>query len=414
MKKTKLLICFLLIVSGILPRAVFAQCSFTPTVTPTGLIMCPDTQDTIWTQQYDSYQWYVGGFPVPGATSQYFVADYWMHSGFHFKVSATLNGCTEMSDSVLVDGWAFLPPVVSSNGNSTLCPGGQDSVIFRLLLPYTQNFQWYNNGVAIPGANDDSLVVYAPGVYTVEGSPAQCQNYSPMSLPLLVDMYGYPVIAPASLMVCSNDADTIYSVTPYNAYQWHKDGVPIPGATSNFITVADPGYYHLVATKSDCTLPSDSSYVQVYPVATLSIALSGGALNLTTSGTVSGIQWYRNGAPIPGATGPSYTPGPAGVYTVTAQDSFCTVTSGPFTYPPVSVDDPAAGIVSVSPNPVDELLRIDAPAPFTVLVQSMDGRVLLRGESATVNTTALPSGMYIVAVLNSEGRLLLRQPIIKK
>src|SRR5690606_8282712 len=93
-----------------------AQCPFTATVTPNNLILWPSTQDTLWTQVYDSYQWYKAGQPIAGATNQYLVVDHFMDAGSEFSVEVTANSCTEMSDTVLVDGWAFLPPVVMHEG----------------------------------------------------------------------------------------------------------------------------------------------------------------------------------------------------------------------------------------------------------------------------------------------------------
>src|SRR5688500_19857611 len=75
-----------------------AQCSFTPTVTPNNLILCPNATDTLWTQPYDSYQWFKGGVPIPGATQQYYVVNYFADAGDYFKVSATVGTCTELAD----------------------------------------------------------------------------------------------------------------------------------------------------------------------------------------------------------------------------------------------------------------------------------------------------------------------------
>src|SRR5215510_8040249 len=87
-----------------------AQCPFDPTVTPNNLILCPNESDTLWTQVYDSYQWYKDGNLIPGATNQYYVVNAFTDGGSYFAVSATASSCTEMSPQVLVDGWAFLPP----------------------------------------------------------------------------------------------------------------------------------------------------------------------------------------------------------------------------------------------------------------------------------------------------------------
>src|SRR5687768_10000242 len=97
--------------------SVKGQCPFDPLVTPSNLILCPNESDTLWTQVYDSYQWYKDGNPIPGATNQYYVVNQFADAGSYFSVSATDSSCTEMSPQVLVDGWAFLPPFVMHQGD---------------------------------------------------------------------------------------------------------------------------------------------------------------------------------------------------------------------------------------------------------------------------------------------------------
>lgn len=166
-----------------------AQCAFDPTVTGDTLL-CPNDIGQLATQVYDSYQWYkrplFGGpaAPVTGATSQTLAIDAANDAGFYFKVEATLNGCTEMSPEVLVDSWVFLLPYTIIEGDYTLGGSGElilcqgDTVFLIAGLPYTANLQWYNNGVPIPGANNDTLFVTGNGSFTFSGAPAVCPNFN--------------------------------------------------------------------------------------------------------------------------------------------------------------------------------------------------------------------------------------------
>ncbi|UPT69867.1 MAG: PKD domain-containing protein [Flavobacterium sp. JAD_PAG50586_2] len=76
-------------------------CAHQNTILPDDLILCPSTTDTIWTQAADSYQWldYLGN-PIAGATNQSLE----VYSGY-YSVITSINGCTERSPDVLVDGW---------------------------------------------------------------------------------------------------------------------------------------------------------------------------------------------------------------------------------------------------------------------------------------------------------------------
>lgn len=166
---------------------VYAQCPHDPTITPNDLILCPNSSDTLWTQSYDSYQWYKDGNIIPGATNQYLVVDDANDVLGNFTVEATDNNCAEMSPSVLVDGWAFLPGVVTNEGDYTFNPNpGVFEVCLgdtiRFIYSLTTNVQWTADNQPIPGATNATLELTSATVtnvvnYTVCGSPDVCPNY---------------------------------------------------------------------------------------------------------------------------------------------------------------------------------------------------------------------------------------------
>ena len=166
-----------------------AQCPFNPVVTG-DLLLCPESTGTLTTQSYDAYQWlsrpFVSGGtaqPIPDATGQTLDVDA-VSTPVYISVAATFDGCTETSPEVLVDGLAFLPLVVASsgdfdignNGELIICQG--DSVWLVAQLPYTTNFQWYDDQQPLNGANDDTLLVTAPGKYWLTASPGECPGWT--------------------------------------------------------------------------------------------------------------------------------------------------------------------------------------------------------------------------------------------
>jgi hypothetical protein len=154
------------------------DCAHNPTVTPDNLILCPNSTDTLWTQPYDSYQWYKDGNLIPNATNQYYVVSAFNDAGSSFKVNATLNACAEMSPEVLVDGWAFLPVTVITEGlQDTLC-AGEDTLFLIMGMPYDTDIQWTKGGVPLPNETNDTLVVTTSGVYSVSGAPSTCPDYN--------------------------------------------------------------------------------------------------------------------------------------------------------------------------------------------------------------------------------------------
>ena len=183
---------------------ISAQCDYSPTIETAGdFILCPSEVIQIFTQEYDSYQWFKKNFSgteweiIPGETSQFLDVVQGVDDLFYFNVATTLNSCSETSTEVLIDSWVFAGMVVESSGNYIfeddlfkVCLG--DSITFSIGQPYNTNIQWYKDGVPIEGENGTSITLTEQeesGVYFVEGAPGECPDYivSPgVDLPVLI------------------------------------------------------------------------------------------------------------------------------------------------------------------------------------------------------------------------------------
>ena len=182
--KTLTLISLILLISLTLE----GQCTFDPTINGE-LILCPNSSTTLSTQTYDKYQWYRREYseptlsPIQGDTLQTISVSNPDDVLYYYAVEATLDGCTELSPEVLLDGWAFLPVTVTSTGDfqvgnsgeSLVCIG--DTMFFTINLPYNTNITWFKNGTPIAGEDSTTLTVTSEGQYTVTGAPDICPDY---------------------------------------------------------------------------------------------------------------------------------------------------------------------------------------------------------------------------------------------
>jgi gliding motility-associated-like protein len=115
-----------------------------------------------------------------GATGQAITV---FNSGI-FYVEETQNGCTGLSEDVVVDV-TDLPDTVSVqvDGGTVLCPGKTT----RLISSANTGNQWMKDGWAIPGATGQTLAVWQPGQYQVQVTDPQT-NISTLSQPVVIDI----------------------------------------------------------------------------------------------------------------------------------------------------------------------------------------------------------------------------------
>lgn len=212
------------------------------------------------------------------------------------------------------------PRVVCESGNDTLrlrATGGG------------RTFQWFKDGVVIPGATDSNFVILnaqatTAGNYTCTVS-GTCSP-STTSAPIAVTVAIKPRITrqPTGLDVCPGTDNTISVAAVGNnlAYLWYKDGQPLLNQTGSSISFnkydySMNGQYYCtvrsdIANPNNCTISVQSSTVRVSgfraPVAASqpkSIdACAGTATTLVGTFTGTGLtyQWFKDGKALDGQT----------------------------------------------------------------------------------------------------------------
>jgi len=209
-------------------QASFAQCAHDPLITPDAIILCPNEELELSTQTADAYQWLKDGMPIPGAIQQTLLVNSANDGGSQFTVIATVDGCSEASPAVLVDGWAFLLPYVihegdepastGGNGECYYCPG---AFILLTLGGVAENIQWTLNGNAIPGATEQQLIVTEAGYYSASGAPAVCPDFIMglgVEIPIFFLDEAPPEIFEFEGQLCYYPVST--------EHQWFLNGVP--------------------------------------------------------------------------------------------------------------------------------------------------------------------------------------------
>ena len=206
----------------------------------------------------NSYQWYRNNVLIPGATGQWLT----ITKGGNYSVQIFCGPCpVTLVKNPLPQ---CLPRAnIYPLGGVTMCVGSNVTLNVDIdadgYSGSSYSWQWVLNGTVIPGTSGVySITPSSPGDYSVRlqgdpcsgmGGPVICNN--PVFIPPSVSVTFSNNIAPAITVTQSGN---VLSATPgFAAYQWYRNGVPIPNATNDTYTITVPGTHTVVAYDGSCT-----------------------------------------------------------------------------------------------------------------------------------------------------------------
>ncbi|MCB9165276.1 MAG: T9SS type A sorting domain-containing protein [Flavobacteriales bacterium] len=346
----------------------------TPVITPQGSTdLCSGGNVILTTQQSSgySYQWYLDGSALPGATSYAYTA-FW--NGAHTVVVSN-GSCSATSAAVAINVGSQAANTIAASGSTSFCAGGSVTLSGNTGSGYT--YSWSRNGSLINGATSSSYSATLAGTYTRTVNNGGCSSTS-NSITVTVSSGSAPTItAQGPTSFCSGGSVVLAATTASgNSYVWRRNGTTISGATSSSYTATLAGSYTVVVTNGSCSGTSNAVTVTVSTAGTPTITAqgptsfcSGGSVVLAaTTASGNSYVWRRNGTTISGATSNSYTATQAGSYTVVVTNGSCSGTSSAIT-------------VNVSGSGVTPVITAYGPTSFCT-----GGNVILVTQQASGNT----------------------------
>lgn len=355
-------------------------------------------------------------------------------TGLYWAVVTNSAGCAKNSDTIFVN--VVLTPVsILPNGPLSVC--SNQKITLKAEGTGLVTYQWNMNGVEIDGAESASYKPLQSGTYTVS----------------IVDSLGCPSVSTGTLITIRNAPNALTTVTnqfdvckdsivtltangtPTSlTYQWTRNGVVIPGATSKVYNTQIAGTYRVTTTNVwGCTRNSTNVTIPVAdPVVTVtqngaSIVCTGDSVQLVAnSPTAVGYQWIRNSVPVTGATSSVFFAKKTGYYKVTVQNSMgCTSTSsnkylsfsacssGNFNQSATSrlESDELSISVNVYPNPFVESFSVDFSEDHPAIdleVRDVTGRIIVKTvvqenqRKAEFELTDVADGTYFL-ILSQDG-----------
>ncbi len=340
-----------------------------------------------------TYQWRRNGTNIPGATS----ASYTLtptkgsDSGATFDVVVT-NAYGSASSALATLTVHVAPSITTSPTNKTVTAPGPVTFAVVAAGDAPLSYQWRRNGADIPGATSTSFTlnptdvtdtgakfdVVVTNAYGSATSALANLTVNPEPVPPSI------TTDPASLAVAA-PAPAAFSVVADGdeplTYQWRRNGIDIPGATTDFYTLdpsagSDTGAtFDVVVTNAYGSATSAAAILTVHlapsvttPPADVTVTAPAPAtFSVVSAGDAPlSYQWRRNGADIPGATNASYSLDPTAgadsgaTFDVVVTNAYGSATSAPATltvHLAPSVTTPPAGVTVTAP----------APATFSVV-----------------------------------------------
>jgi len=175
------------------------------------------------------------------------------------------SGCSASNQTAYMIGTLY-PPVaeITYNGLTSFCAPQ------TLLLSATPGaglfYQWRKSGKNINGANGPTFNAAGTGNFRV--IVADLNGCSDTSDLVPVNVYPLPsggVTASGPMTFCAGDSVTLTAMAGAGfAYQWRRNGIPVPGANNLSYTIKNPGSYKVEITSDhDCVKVSTGRKVTI-------------------------------------------------------------------------------------------------------------------------------------------------------
>ncbi len=335
-----------------------------------------------------------------------------------YYLSASINGCAAL-DTTHVSVFAA-PLTPSASSNSQFCAGdtlflsandGTSGVTYSWTGPNGFSSTSQNPQVANT-RNVDS------GNYVVKAILNGCASVPDTIDAVIYRMPDDTILVNSKAIICSNIGSLSLAavVTAGSSYQWYKNGILIPGATSYQYSASSAGSYNVhIFNLQGCSIFTYSLSVTTAIAPTPVITATG---NVLSTGAYASYQWNLNASPVTGAVNQSYTAVQNGSYTVTVTDT--NGCSGTSTIPFLISDLDVAGNhynsseVKIFPNPARAVLHIETLQTVNVSILSMDGKVLIeKNKAGNIDISALSNGIYMIKITNAHGVLLKMEKLVK-
>jgi len=230
------------------------------------------------------FQWFKNGVLMAGATSRTLTLNSVTASDTGSYTCAVTNsvGSVASNAATITVGAVVAPSISLQPGSQSVTTGASVSFTVAATGTAPLTYQWRKDGTAISGATVASYAITSAqntdvGSYTCVVANSGGSATSDAATLTVAIPTAAPVIAaqPTNATVTAGGSATLTVVvngTSPLSYQWRKDSVTIPGATSatlklNTVQIADRGFYTVVVSNTAGSVTSNIAFLNVVAAA---------------------------------------------------------------------------------------------------------------------------------------------------
>jgi hypothetical protein len=355
---------------------------------------------------YQSYQWYqvsatTGDELINGATLYRYNANLTAETKYYAVSITTQEGCTAMSDPLLVNDSVYSVPEIKTNVADLYCRN--ESLVLALKNQAYASYQWMKNGNNIWGATQAKLNVQADyetgtGLYAVKVTYANDTTTQFTSAETLV------TFSPQPYVVIKDDAKPCLGgqielnthqgwsgpTGGFDEYSWFvndennlNEAVLLNQATDSALLVNVPAftrYYWAITRYGNCIDTSAARVVSPFELYQPYISMDpwdglicmGDTVNLKIYDEEVACRWFIDGMEISGETTTSLVATKGGAYTVEISSTVCENTLPVMSVQPATINYRVAPEFTISPE-------------GEIFNNNPDHRIFCTGESITLS-----------------------------
>lgn len=275
-----------------------------------------------------SYQWFKDGIEIYEATADAYTIPRTSKFDMGNYSVQVRNSCGSIESKAAYLEIVSMPKILVPPKSQRVCQGDAATFFVQAISSEPLSYQWFKDGKMIQGATADTYTITAANLSDTARYSVQIRDECNLieSEAANLQTIGVPVIShqPASQIVCQGTPVT-FNVQAISddplSYQWFKDGVEIPGATTEVYTIqkaipGDKGGYYVQARNSCGQTESEAANLDIIALPEILVqptsqkVCEGSTATFTVlakSAQPLTYQWIKGGRIIPEANSEELT-----------------------------------------------------------------------------------------------------------